>query len=50
MEGETTKSVEELFVDARVRLRKAIQSPDGKLYILTDEENERIIRIRNASI
>lgn len=47
MEGTTIKHAEELFVDDRVRSRKIRQSPDGKLYLLTDEENGKIIRIRN---
>ena len=47
VEGETIKSAEELFLDDRVRARKAEQSPEGKLYILTDENNGRIIRIKN---
>ncbi|MEM1326889.1 MAG: PQQ-dependent sugar dehydrogenase [Bacteroidota bacterium] len=42
---DTITSVEELFVDDRVRLRKAVMSPRGKLYLLTDEENGRIIRV-----
>jgi glucose/arabinose dehydrogenase len=50
IEGETIKSVEELFVDNRVRLRKAAQSPTGKLYVLTDEMNGKVIRIRNVSV
>ena len=49
IEGETVKSVEELFVDDRERLRKVVQSPEGKLYILTDEDNGKIIRIKNAA-
>ncbi len=48
LEGETIKSVEELFVDDRVRSRKVVQSPKGQLYILTDEDNGKIIRIRRA--
>lgn len=50
IEGETIKSVEELFVDDRVRLRKAAQSPAGKLYVLTDEMNGKVIRIKNANV
>lgn len=50
IEGETIKSVEELFVDDRVRLRKAAQSPAGKLYVLTDEMNGKVVRIRNANV
>ena len=47
IEEETIKSVEELFVDERDRIRKAVQSPDGQLYLLTDEANGRIIRVYN---
>jgi len=50
MEGETVKSMEELFIDDRERSRKAIQSPEGKLYILTenlqDRKNGKVIRIQ----
>lgn len=48
IEGETVKSVEELFVDDRVRLRKIAQSPKGKLFLLTDEMNGKLIRIKPA--
>ncbi len=48
IEGETVKSVEELFVDDRVRLRRVVQSPGGKLYLLTDEKNGKIIRVKNS--
>lgn len=50
VEGEMIKSVEELFIDDRVRLRKATQSPAGKLYVLTDEMNGKVVRIKNANI
>lgn len=50
IEDETIKSMEELFVDNRQRSRKAVQSPEGKLYILTedmkDRKNGKIIRIK----
>ncbi|UJH68931.1 PQQ-dependent sugar dehydrogenase [Allomuricauda sp. SCSIO 65647] len=46
IEGDTIKNVEELFLDDRVRSRKVAQSPEGKLYLLTDEENGKIIRIK----
>lgn len=50
LEGETVKSMEELFIDDRERSRKAVQSPEGKLYILTedlsDRKNGKIIRIK----
>jgi aldose sugar dehydrogenase len=47
IEGETVKNAEELFLDSRVRARKIVQSPMGKLYVLTDETNGQIIRIVN---
>ena len=50
IEGETIKSVEELFVEDRVRLRKVAISPTGKLYVLTDEMNGKVIRIKNANV
>ena len=45
LDGEKVKQVEELFTDQHVRLRKAEMSPDGKLYILTSEEDGKIIEI-----
>ncbi len=44
--GDTIKSAEELFLDSRVRSRKVSQSPNGKLYLLTDAEEGQIIRIK----
>lgn len=49
VDRETIKSAEEFFTDDRVRIRKVAQSPLGKLYILTDELNGKLIRIKNAS-
>ncbi|WKN41715.1 PQQ-dependent sugar dehydrogenase [Tunicatimonas pelagia] len=48
VEGDTVISAEELFIDDRVRLRKAVVSPQGQLYLLTDEENGKLIRVKNA--
>lgn len=48
VEGETIKSAEELFVNDRLRIRKVAQSPMGKLYILSDELNGKLIRIKNG--
>jgi len=48
IEGDTIKSAEELFVDDRKRLRKVVESPGGKLYVLTDEMNGMLIRIKNG--
>ncbi len=47
LDGETIKTSEELFVDDRKRLRKVVQSPMGKLYLLTDEMNGALIRVKN---
>jgi aldose sugar dehydrogenase len=47
VEGETIKNAEELFVDDHVRLRKVVQSQMGKLYILTDEMNRKLIWVRS---
>ncbi len=50
LEGETVKSLEELFVDDRERSRKAVMGPNGKLYILTEDlqnrTNGKIVRIK----
>lgn len=48
--GDVVTALEELFVNERVRSRKIAQSPAGKLYLLTDEDNGKIIRIRNAAL
>ncbi len=50
IEGETIKSAEELFTDSRLRIRKVVQSPLGKLYLLTEEVNGKLIRIKNAAL
>jgi len=47
IEEDEILSVEELFINDRHRTRKVVQSPNGELYILTDEENGKIIRIKN---
>jgi len=47
IEDDQIKSVEELFVHERHRTRKAVQSPNGELYILTDEEDGKVIRVFN---
>ena len=47
--GETVSRVEELFTSDRVRLRKVAQSPQGKLYLLTDDAYGKIIRIKNGT-
>ncbi|MCE7997151.1 MAG: PQQ-dependent sugar dehydrogenase [Roseivirga sp.] len=47
IEEDQVVSAEELFINDRIRLRKAAMSPDGQLYLLTDEENGRLIRVVN---
>ena len=49
IEDDTVKSAEELFVDDRVRARNIVQSPNGTLYLLTDEPDGKLIRIRNVN-
>jgi glucose/arabinose dehydrogenase len=49
IDGDTIKSAEELFANDRKRLRKVIQSPMGKLYVLVDEMNGTLIRIKNGA-
>ena len=48
IEGEKIKTAEELFTDDRLRIRKVVQSPMGKLYILTDDLNGKLIRIKQG--
>jgi len=48
VEGEQVLSAEELFVESRERIREVLQSPTGELYILTDQLDGKLIRIRNA--
>ena len=49
LEGDVIVSTEELFLDSHVRSRKVVQSPEGQLYLLTDEDNGKLIRITNQS-
>ncbi|WP_255039339.1 PQQ-dependent sugar dehydrogenase [Lacihabitans soyangensis] len=48
--GETKKSVEELFTNGRLRIRKVVQSPSGKLFVLSDELNGKLISINNGAL
>ena len=50
LDGDTIVSAEELFLNDHVRSRKVIQSPDGQLYLLTDEDNGKLIRIINKNL
>jgi len=48
IDGEKIKNAEELFTDDRSRIRKVLQSPMRKLYILTDDMNGKLIRIKQG--
>ena len=48
VDGDKIISAEELFINSRVRLRKAIVSPGGQLYLLSDEEDGKLIRVFNG--
>lgn len=47
IKDDVVTGMEELFINDRVRLRKAVMSPRGRLFLLTDEENGKLIRVRN---
>lgn len=49
LDGNTVISAEELFLHHHVRSRKVAQSPNGQLYLLTDEDNGKLIRIINKN-
>ena len=48
IEGNEVVAAEELFMNDRVRIRKVVQSPRGQLYLLTDEEEGKIIKVVNG--
>ncbi|PTB96966.1 hypothetical protein C9994_04930 [Marivirga lumbricoides] len=50
LENKKVVAAEELFINDRVRLRKAVVSPDNQLYLLTDEENGRLLRVINKAV
>ncbi|RYD78555.1 MAG: PQQ-dependent sugar dehydrogenase [Sphingobacteriales bacterium] len=49
-EGGKIKSTEELFTDDKIRIRKVLQSPAGRLFMLTDEVNGKLVRIKNGAL
>lgn len=49
IEEDQVASAEQLFINDRVRLRKAMLSPKGQLYLLTDEENGKLIKVVNQN-
>jgi glucose/arabinose dehydrogenase len=50
IENDEVVSVEELFVNDRVRSRKVAVSPNGKLFMLTDEPDGKLIEIKNGAL
>ncbi len=48
-ENDQIISAEQLFIEDPVRIRKAIVSPKGQLYLLTDEENGKLIWVYNEN-
>lgn len=49
IENDEVVGKEELFINDRVRLRKAVMSPRGQLYLLTDEDDGKLIRVVNKN-
>ncbi len=49
LQGNVVTSAEELFLQDRVRSRKVVQSPEGQLYLLTDEDQGKLLRITNKA-
>lgn len=49
IENDEVIGSEELFINDRVRLRGVAVSPRGRIYLLTDEENGRLIRVKNLN-
>ncbi|MEQ9300915.1 MAG: PQQ-dependent sugar dehydrogenase [Cyclobacteriaceae bacterium] len=49
IENDEVVGKEELFINDRVRLRKAVISPGGQLYLLTDEDNGKLLRVVNKN-
>ena len=47
--NDTVTGIEELFINDRLRLRKASVSPRGQLYLLSDEVNGKLIRVKNGN-
>ncbi len=49
IENNTIISAEELFINDRIRSRKIAMSPEGSLYMLTDEADGKLLMITNSS-
>jgi aldose sugar dehydrogenase len=44
--GDRVVNEEKLLTDRRWRIRDVKQGPDGAIYVLTDEDNGRLLRLR----
>jgi glucose/arabinose dehydrogenase len=47
-QGETVTGEERLLTTIGERIRDVVQGPDGFLYLLTDDDNGKILRVRPA--
>jgi len=45
LDGDSIVSEEKLLTDLGARIRDVRQAPDGYLYVLTDSDNGRLIRL-----
>jgi glucose/arabinose dehydrogenase len=48
IEGERVSGEERLLTDQRERIRDVVQGPDGALYLLTDNQQGRVLRLSPA--
>jgi len=48
MEGNRVVAEERLLQDLDERIRDVVQGPDGYLYLLTDDDDGRILRLAPA--
>jgi glucose/arabinose dehydrogenase len=45
MEGDRVVGEERLLTDLNARIREVVQGPDGALYLLTDDQNGRLLKV-----
>lgn len=49
MDGDRVVGEERLLTDRGARIREVVQGPDGALYLLTDAENGKLLKITPRS-
>ena len=49
LDNERVTGEEHLLVDKKSRIRDVRQGPDGNLYLVTDEDNGELLRVRPRS-